>query len=67
MEILTVTEVAAMLKFSKSQVYELAKARTRTCEVRENPLPVVRIGSSVRFRKSDVEAWVEKLVQKDGC
>lgn len=64
MEILTVAEVAAMLKFSKSQVYELAKACTRTGEVRENPLPCVRIGSSVRFRREDVEAWIETLVRK---
>jgi excisionase family DNA binding protein len=63
-EILTVDEVAALLRMSRSQVYELAKARSRSGELREHPLPVLRIGSSVRFRKSDVEAWIEKLVAR---
>lgn len=62
MEILTVDDVAGWLKVSKSQVYELTKARTRSGDPRKHPLPVLRVGSSVRFRKSDVEAWVEKLV-----
>jgi predicted DNA-binding transcriptional regulator AlpA len=66
MEILTADEVAAWLKISKWQVYELAKARTRSGDVREHPLPVLRIGSSVRFRKSDLEEWIEKLRGKVG-
>lgn len=64
MEILTVAEVAAMLKMSKSQIYEMTKARTRTGSMRENPIPVLRINSNLRFRKSDIEAWVEKLVTR---
>jgi excisionase family DNA binding protein len=61
LEILTVDEVSTLLKISKSKVYELTNERTRSGEIRTNPLPVVRIGSSVRFRRSDVEAWIEKL------
>lgn len=61
MEIMTVAMVAALLRVSKSQVYELAKTHTRTGEPRQLPLPVIYLGGSVRFRKSDVEAWVEKL------
>lgn len=64
MEILTVNEVAAWLKISKRHVYELMQQRTRSGEVRSNPIPSLRIGSSVRFRKSDVEAWIEKLMRK---
>jgi excisionase family DNA binding protein len=64
-EILTVDDLAEMLKVSRSQIYELTKERTRSGELREHPLlPVLRIGSSVRFRKSDVEEWIEKLVGK---
>jgi predicted DNA-binding transcriptional regulator AlpA len=69
MEIVTVEEVAAMLRISKSKVYELTKDRSRTGELRDNPIPVLKIGSSLRFRKSDIEAWIEKLVEnrpKDG-
>jgi excisionase family DNA binding protein len=55
-EILTATEVAAMLRISKRQVYELAKES-------KNPLPCIRIRTSVRFRKKDVDGWVEGLVE----
>jgi excisionase family DNA binding protein len=55
-EILTAAEVAAWLKLSTRQVYELAKEK-------ENPIPCVRIRTSVRFRKSDVDGWVAKLVE----
>lgn len=55
-EILTAAEVASMLKMSKRQVYELAKQA-------ENPIPAVRIRTSVRFRKADVDGWVAGLVQ----
>ena len=54
-EILTAIEVAGMLKISKRQVYELAKQT-------ENPIPAVRIRTSVRFRKTDVDGWVAGLV-----
>ena len=63
MEILTADEVAALLQISKRQVYELAKPRTQSGDVRKHPLPALRIGKSVRFRRSDVEAWIEKLVE----
>jgi excisionase family DNA binding protein len=64
LEILTVDELAAMLKINRSQVYELAKERTRSGELREHPLPSLRLGRAVRFRKSDVEAWIEKLAAR---
>lgn len=60
-ELLTVSELATLLKMSRSQVYELTKERTRSGDVRTNPIPVMRIGTAVRFRKEDVEAWLTKL------
>jgi excisionase family DNA binding protein len=57
MEILTAKDVAAILKISKRQVYELAKQD-------DNPIPSVRIRTSVRFRKTDVEKWFDLLVKK---
>lgn len=61
-EILTVTELAAMLKMSTGQVYEMTRARTRSGTMRDNPIPALKINGNVRFRKSDVEDWIEKLV-----
>ena len=62
MEILTVAEVASLLKMSEPQVYETTTARTRTGAMRERPIPLFKINSNVRFRNSDVEAWIERLV-----
>jgi predicted DNA-binding transcriptional regulator AlpA len=64
MEILTVGEVATMLRLSKSQVYELTKPRTRSGDKRDHPLPVLRIGTAVRFIRKDVEEWIEKMAKK---
>jgi excisionase family DNA binding protein len=55
-EILTASEVAAMLKISTRQVYALAKES-------ENPIPSIRIRTSVRFRKCDIDGWVAGLVE----
>jgi excisionase family DNA binding protein len=63
-EVLTVDELAAMLKMSKGQVYELTKQRTRTGAMRENPIPVLKINGNVRFRRSDIEAWLERLAAR---
>ena len=57
MEILTAKEVAALLRISTRQVYELAKQT-------ENPIPAVRIRTSVRFRRADLDGWIAGLVQK---
>jgi excisionase family DNA binding protein len=64
MEILTVKEVAAMLRLSVSQIYELTNPRTRSGDVRDHPLPCVRMGTAVRFIRKDVEEWIEKMVEK---
>jgi predicted DNA-binding transcriptional regulator AlpA len=60
-EILTVVELVAWLKVSKRHIYELMRERTRSGDLREHPLPFLKLGRAVRFRKSDVEAWIEKL------
>jgi predicted DNA-binding transcriptional regulator AlpA len=63
-ELLTAVEVASLLRISKSKVYELANERAQSGDIRTNPLPSLRLGSSVRFRKADVEAWLERLVTR---
>lgn len=63
MEILTADEVASLLKISRWHVYELARERTKSGDLRKDPLPCIRLGKAVRFRRSDVEAWIEKLVR----
>ena len=55
MEILTIAELAAMLKMNKRQIYLMTDTRIRTGSMKANPLPVLRINDNLRFRKSDVE------------
>ncbi|MGA8607305.1 MAG: helix-turn-helix domain-containing protein [Candidatus Sulfotelmatobacter sp.] len=57
-EILTVAELAALLKISRSHVYVLVKSQS-------NPLPALRLGTTVRFRKVDVDAWLQRLSESN--
>jgi excisionase family DNA binding protein len=60
--ILTIDEVAAMLRLSKRAVYELTSERGRE-RMKRNPLPVLRINSTIRFVREDVLAWINKQKQ----
>ncbi len=63
-EILTVAELATMLKMRKRQVYEMTNTRTRAGAMRDNPIPFVKINGNVRFLKRDVENWIERLAAR---
>ena len=63
-ELFTVREVATLLKVSKSKVYELIQTRTRSGDIRANPLPHFRIGESLRFNKVDFESWLERIAKQ---
>lgn len=60
-DVLTVEELATLLKMSTGQVYEMTRNRTRSGAMRENPIPVVKINGNVRFLKHQIEAWLERL------
>ena len=56
-ELLTVDDVAALLKVSKSWVYE----HTRTRDMpRSERLPFLKIGKYVRFEARAVRAFIQK-------
>lgn len=40
MEILTITDLAALLKMSKKQIYTMCETRTRNGAMKDHPLPV---------------------------
>jgi len=63
-EILTVQEVAALLKMSKRQVYTMCETRTRTGSMKENPLPMLKINGNLRFRKADVDSWLAREAER---
>ena len=61
-EILTIDELATLLKMSRRSVYEMTNARGR--ERMSVPLPVLRINGSVRFRKQDIEKWLDEIARE---
>ena len=63
-EILTVKDLAKALQLSRSQVYDLTRKRGQLRN--ELPLPVIRINGNVRFLRSDIAAWLDKLSKQGG-
>lgn len=50
-DVLTIDELAAYLKISKSTLYKL---------VREGKIPSQKIGKHWRFRKGAIDRWLEE-------
>lgn len=50
-EILTIKEVAAYLKLTEKTAYRL---------VAEGEIPGFKVGGSWRFKKADIEEWINK-------
>jgi Helix-turn-helix domain len=55
-ELLTVSDLAAILKCKESSVYNLTRRRGRARY--DNPVPVLRLPCGLRFRRSSVMAWL---------
>jgi DNA-binding transcriptional regulator GbsR (MarR family) len=60
-EILTIDELAAILKMSKRQIYTMCETRTRNGSMKENPLPVLRINGNLRFSRASIQEWLSKI------
>lgn len=56
-DVMTVAEVAELLRCKPSSVYNLT--RRRGAARYENPIPVLRLPMGLRFRRSSVLAWLE--------
>jgi predicted DNA-binding transcriptional regulator AlpA len=56
-DILTIQQVADLLQFSKRQVYELTRARGQGLA---HPIPLLRINGNIRFRRRDIETWIDE-------
>ncbi len=50
-EFLTVNELAAFLRMSQQWVYQ---------RVREDEIPHIRLGVTIRFRRAAIEEWLKK-------
>ncbi|MFZ0801122.1 MAG: helix-turn-helix domain-containing protein [Terriglobales bacterium] len=62
-EILTIDEVASILKCKRSCVYELTRQRSRARQ--EHPIPFLKMPFGLRFRRSDIEAWLDVIARAD--
>jgi excisionase family DNA binding protein len=60
-EILTVDELAGLLKVDTSKVYEIT--RKRFSRRRGFALRRFRVGRELRFRRRDVDEWIERSVK----
>jgi excisionase family DNA binding protein len=54
-KVLTIPEVAAYLKISKSKIYYL---------VSQKQIPHLKLGRNVRIRESDLSEWLELQAHK---
>jgi excisionase family DNA binding protein len=54
--LLTITEAASLLGLSKQQLYQLTRERSRSRQSR--PLPYVRLGKRLAFRRESLIAWI---------
>ena len=55
-QILTLKEVATYLKLAEKTAYRLAS---------EGKLPGFKVGGSWRFKREDLDAWIEKQKSQD--
>lgn len=54
LNVLTVREVANLLRMSEKKTYRLAQS---------GDLPAFKVGGAWRFRRSDIESWVAAQVR----
>jgi len=57
--LLSLTEAAALLSLTKQQLYELTRSRSRLRQA--IPLPYVRLGKRLCFRRESLERWLAEL------
>ena len=57
-EIMTLEETAKYLKIGKSTLYKMA---------REGKIPAVKIANQWRFRKEDIDKWLQGMRNKKTC
>jgi len=62
--LLTVAEVAELLRCKPSSVYNLSRSRGRSRY--DNPIPIIKLPCGLRFRRSAVMEWLKSLETRGG-
>jgi excisionase family DNA binding protein len=60
-EVMTMEEVAILLRVETKKVYEITRKRFK--RRRGFVLPKFRVGRELRFRRKDVEAWIDRATK----
>ena len=63
-DILTVAELASLLKCKVSSIYNMTRRRGKARY--ERPIPVLRLPMGLRFRRSSVLAWLSTQEKATG-
>ncbi len=56
-DIMTVAETADYLRIGKTTLYKM---------VRDGKIPAFKIGNQWRFKRDDIEKWLEKITEGGG-
>jgi len=57
--LLSLSEAAELLSLDRQQLYQLTKTRSRVRQA--IPLPYVRLGKRLAFRRESLENWIAQL------
>lgn len=57
--LISISDAAALLGLTKEQLYELTRNRSRVRQA--VPLPYVRLGKRIAFRRESLERWIATL------
>jgi excisionase family DNA binding protein len=57
--VLSLSQAAELLGLTKEQLYELTRSRSRVRQA--VPLPCLRLGKRLRFRRESLERWIAQL------
>lgn len=57
--LVSISDAASLLGLTKQQLYEICRTRSRVRQAR--PIPFVRLGKRLAFRKESLERWIAEL------
>lgn len=57
--LISITDAAALLGLNKNQLYEICRTRSRIRQ--KHPIPFVRVGKRLAFRRESLERWIGEL------
>ena len=57
--LISMADAGKLLGLSKTQMYELCRTRSRAAQ--EKPIPTVRLGRRLMFRKESLASWIAQL------